>query len=54
MSLGRTHLPEHLLLRDCLYLLQGISGKYVRFQQKRTDEQEMDVIFVEESVCSLS
>ncbi|KAF9247030.1 gamma-tubulin complex, component 3 [Melanogaster broomeanus] len=27
---GRPHLPEHLLLRDTLYLLQGISGKYVQ------------------------
>ncbi|KZT24524.1 gamma-tubulin complex DGRIP91/SPC98 component [Neolentinus lepideus HHB14362 ss-1] len=28
---GYSTLPEHLLLRDTLYLLQGISGKYVQF-----------------------
>ncbi|TFK55684.1 gamma-tubulin complex DGRIP91/SPC98 component [Heliocybe sulcata] len=28
---GYPTLPEHLLLRDTLYLLQGISGKYVQF-----------------------
>ncbi|BEJ16140.1 hypothetical protein CspHIS471_0507450 [Cutaneotrichosporon sp. HIS471] len=28
---GRRPFPEHLLLRDALYLLQGIDGRYVRF-----------------------
>ncbi|KAJ3488701.1 hypothetical protein NLI96_g2652 [Meripilus lineatus] len=28
---GRPHLPENLILRDTLYLLQGISGRYVSF-----------------------
>jgi gamma-tubulin complex component 3 len=28
---GRCPFPEHLLLRDALYLLQGIDGRYVRF-----------------------
>lgn len=28
---GRAPFPEHLLLRDALYLLQGIDGRYVRF-----------------------
>lgn len=30
-SIGISHLPEPLLFRDALYLMQGISGKYVRF-----------------------
>ena len=30
-SIGISHLPELLLFRDALYLMQGISGKYVRF-----------------------
>jgi gamma-tubulin complex component 3 len=30
-SVGISHLPEPLLFRDALYLMQGISGKYVRF-----------------------
>ena len=29
--IGVSHLPEPLLFRDALYLMQGISGKYVRF-----------------------
>lgn len=28
---GRAPFPEPLLLRDALYLLQGIDGRYVRF-----------------------
>ncbi|EIW76095.1 gamma-tubulin complex DGRIP91 SPC98 component [Coniophora puteana RWD-64-598 SS2] len=27
--IGKPHVPEHLLLRDALYLLQGISGKHI-------------------------
>lgn len=30
-SRGRRPFPESLLLRDALYLLQGIDGRYVRF-----------------------
>lgn len=30
-DLGRPPLPEQRLLRDALYLLQGISGKHVHF-----------------------
>ncbi|OJA18989.1 hypothetical protein AZE42_00397 [Rhizopogon vesiculosus] len=36
---GRPHLPEHLLLRDALYLLQGISGKYVHLSLSDKDDQ---------------
>ncbi|KAF8845758.1 gamma-tubulin complex, component 3 [Paxillus ammoniavirescens] len=35
---GRPHLPEHLLLRDTLYLLQGISGKYVQLSFSDQDD----------------
>ncbi|KAG9317306.1 gamma-tubulin complex, component 3 [Chiua virens] len=35
---ARVHLPEHLLLRDTLYLLQGISGKYVQLTFSDQDE----------------
>ena len=41
-------LPEHLLLRDTLYLLQGISGKYVQFS--RESEDKNSVIFVGDPV----
>ncbi|KAF8914637.1 gamma-tubulin complex DGRIP91/SPC98 component [Mucidula mucida] len=47
-KIGRPYLPEHLLLRDTLYLLQGISGKYVRFSIP-DDESEYRFAFVEDS-----
>lgn len=46
--LGVPVLPEHLLLRDTLYLLQGISGKYVQFS--RESEDKNSVIFVGDPV----
>ncbi|CAK5275539.1 unnamed protein product [Mycena citricolor] len=47
-KLGRQQLPENLLLRDTLYLLQGISGKYVRFSADEVDS-ENQLGFVEDS-----
>ncbi len=47
-SPGRATIPEHLLLRDTLYLLQGISGKYVRFSLQNDEENKL--VFVEDSV----
>jgi len=46
--IGIPVLPEHLLLRDTLYLLQGISGKYVQFS--RESEDKNSVIFVGDPV----
>jgi gamma-tubulin complex component 3 len=46
---GRPHLPEHLLLRDTLYLLQGISGKYVHLSLSDKDDQPT-LVFVDDSV----
>lgn len=48
---GKPHLPEHLLLRDTLYLLQGISGKYVRFGQ--TDGATSSIVFADDPVSSI-
>ncbi|KZP17293.1 gamma-tubulin complex, component 3, partial [Athelia psychrophila] len=45
---GRPHLPENLLLRDTLYLLQGISGKYIRLSLSEDPEQSR-LIFAEDS-----
>ncbi|KAF5390561.1 hypothetical protein D9757_002759 [Collybiopsis confluens] len=36
---GRPHLPEHLLIRDTLYLLQGISGKYIQLSSQNDSNQ---------------
>ncbi|KAG8763621.1 Microtubule-nucleating Tub4p (gamma-tubulin) complex component [Ceratobasidium sp. 423] len=49
---GRSHLPEDLLLRDVLYLLQGISGKYVRFDSSKSKEEQY-VIFVEDGTYTI-
>ncbi|KAG1779706.1 gamma-tubulin complex, component 3 [Suillus placidus] len=46
--IGRHHLPEQLLLRDTLYLLQGISGKYVHLSLSDNDAQPK-LVFVEDS-----
>ncbi|KAF8325167.1 gamma-tubulin complex, DGRIP91/SPC98 component [Cantharellus anzutake] len=47
---GKPHLPEHLLLRDALYLIQGISGKYVRFSHNSSSsgDQESKIVFVDD------
>ncbi|KAH9450460.1 hypothetical protein MJO29_014588 [Puccinia striiformis f. sp. tritici] len=37
-----THLPEHLLLRDMIYLLQGIDGKYVYFKTSNSDDESWE------------
>ncbi|KAF9268025.1 gamma-tubulin complex DGRIP91/SPC98 component [Marasmius fiardii PR-910] len=46
-SVTGTPLPEHLLLRDTLYLLQGISGKYVQFSPHRNSDDQYTLEFVE-------
>ncbi|TBU49363.1 gamma-tubulin complex DGRIP91/SPC98 component [Dichomitus squalens] len=48
ISIGQPHTPEHLILRDTLYLLQGISGKYVRFSVSRDSDQNKELVFVED------
>ncbi len=47
---GQPHIPEHLILRDTLYLLQGISGKYVQFSVTKDAEQNKELIFAEDPV----
>jgi gamma-tubulin complex component 3 len=37
--LAQPPFPQHLLLRDALYLLQGIDGRYVRFAIRPAKEQ---------------
>ncbi|KAG8914314.1 Microtubule-nucleating Tub4p (gamma-tubulin) complex component, partial [Tulasnella sp. 408] len=50
---GRPHIPEHVLVRDTLYLLQGISGNYVFFEDAN-GEEEKKVIFRESSKWHIS
>ncbi|OBZ70405.1 Spindle pole body component alp6 [Grifola frondosa] len=45
---GRSHLPEQLILRDTLYLLQGISGKYVHFSSGRDSDQNNELVFTDD------
>ena len=51
--IGRSHLPEPLLLRDALYLLQGIPGKYVRFSSLDRSDPQNKLIFTDDSVSHL-
>ncbi|RDX55466.1 gamma-tubulin complex DGRIP91/SPC98 component [Lentinus brumalis] len=48
LQMGQPHIPEHLILRDTLYLLQGISGKYVQFSVTKDAEQNKELIFAED------
>jgi hypothetical protein len=49
-GIGHPHIPELPLLRDALYLLQGISGKHVRFATGKDGGTEMSLLFTEDSV----
>ena len=49
-EIGYPHIPEKFLLRDALYLLQGISGKHVRFTTGKDGGTEMSLLFMEDSV----
>ncbi|KAI0774140.1 gamma-tubulin complex DGRIP91/SPC98 component [Fomes fomentarius] len=47
-QIGQPHIPEQLILRDTLYLLQGISGKYIQFSVSKDAEQNKELIFAED------
>ncbi|KLO19761.1 gamma-tubulin complex DGRIP91/SPC98 component [Schizopora paradoxa] len=47
-KLGKPHLSEEALLRDALYILQGISGKYVHFVEGNGEGVESSLEFVED------
>jgi gamma-tubulin complex component 3 len=49
-GIGYPHIPEIFLLRDALYLLQGISGKHVQFATGKDGGTEMSLLFMEDSV----
>jgi gamma-tubulin complex component 3 len=51
-SRGYAHIPEQQLLRDALYLLQGISGKYVKISTEEEDDNR--VVFLEDAVRSFN
>lgn len=46
----RPHLPEFLLLRDTLYLMQGISGKHVSFAPSQDVDLGGQLAFREDTV----
>ena len=41
-----------MLLRDALYLLQGIAGKYVQFSSHDNANTEGKIVFVDDLVCA--
>ncbi|KAI0751649.1 gamma-tubulin complex DGRIP91/SPC98 component [Daedaleopsis nitida] len=47
-QIGQPHIPESLILRDTLYLLQGISGKYVQFSVAKDAEQNKELVFADD------
>ncbi|KAI9513347.1 gamma-tubulin complex DGRIP91/SPC98 component [Russula earlei] len=51
---GYPHVPEVALLRDALYLLQGISGKHVQFATGKDVATEMNLFFTEGSGYHIS
>jgi gamma-tubulin complex component 3 len=50
LTLGRPCLSESLILRDTLYLLQGISGKHVQFSNSQDNQNTLT--FVDDAVRS--
>ncbi|KAI0315981.1 gamma-tubulin complex DGRIP91/SPC98 component [Amylostereum chailletii] len=52
--MGVPHLSEDLLLRDTLYLLQGISGKYIRFSVTDSENLRQQLIFSEDQGASIA
>lgn len=48
LSTGISYFSESLLVRDTLFLMQGISGKYVRFASSKDDEKTL--VFSSDSV----
>ena len=49
-KIGKPHLPEEALLRDALYILQGISGKHINLLQGDTAGSDSKLIFNEDPV----
>ena len=48
-SKGQTPISEVQLLRDAIYLLQGISGTYIKFSQEENDDR---IIFLDDPVSN--
>lgn len=49
VKIGRHQISEQSLLRDVLYLLQGISGKYVHFSLQDDSDIENTLVFLDKS-----
>ncbi|KAI6003973.1 gamma-tubulin complex, component 3 [Pisolithus albus] len=49
-SEGHSHLSENFLIKDTLYLLQGISGKYIQLSTSEQDDQSK-LIFADDIRC---
>ncbi|EJD00999.1 gamma-tubulin complex, DGRIP91/SPC98 component [Fomitiporia mediterranea MF3/22] len=53
-KIGRPQLPEEALLRDALYILQGISGKFVRLVESDEQNFESRLIFSDDPQSHIS
>ncbi|KAG6816919.1 hypothetical protein H0H87_001621 [Tephrocybe sp. NHM501043] len=51
---GHSQLPEYLLLRDALYLLQGISGTFIRFSFHDSADTDNTLVFVGDAKHTVS
>lgn len=47
---GQNYLDESTLLRDTLYILQGISGKFVKFVGSEDETVAPRVVFTDDAV----
>ncbi|KAG6866477.1 hypothetical protein C0991_003995 [Blastosporella zonata] len=53
-KIGLSQLPERLLLRDALYLLQGISGKHIRFSFNDGSDTYNTLVFGDDAKHTIS
>ncbi|KAG5649023.1 hypothetical protein DXG03_000372 [Asterophora parasitica] len=54
VKIGLSQIPEPALLRDALYLLQGISGRYIRFSLQDDTNIDNTLIFIDDPKYMIS
>ncbi|PCH41535.1 gamma-tubulin complex DGRIP91/SPC98 component [Wolfiporia cocos MD-104 SS10] len=51
--IGKPYLPEYLILRDTLYLLQGISGKFVHLSPSADEDGSSELVFTDHTTYEI-